>query len=97
MSRKRRIFGAAFKAKVALAACRGQKTTAQLAAEFGIHASQITAWKKQLLEGAIGLFEDGRGQRVADETAAHEQELFEQIGRLKMEVEWLKNKSAELT
>jgi transposase len=60
MARKRRVFGAAFKAKVALAACRGQKTTAQLAAEFGIHASQITAWKKQLWEGAIGLFEDGR-------------------------------------
>jgi transposase len=46
MTRKRRSFGAAFKAKVALAACRGEKTTAQLAAEFGVHASQITAWKK---------------------------------------------------
>jgi putative transposase len=96
MSRKRRIFGAAFKAKVALAACRGEKTTAQLAAEFGIHAGQITAWKKQLLEGAVGLFEDGRGRRP-DETAANNQELYEQIGRLKMEVEWLKKKAAELT
>jgi len=95
MTRKRRTFGSSFKAKVALAACRGQKTTAQLAAEFGIHASQITAWKKQLLEGASGLFEDGRGQRAEDVT--DEQELFEQIGRLKMEVEWLKKKSAELT
>jgi transposase-like protein len=94
MTRKRRVFGAAFKAKVALAAVRGDKTTAQLASEFSVHTSQVTAWKMQLLEQAVGLFEDGRTRR--DETAANEQELFEQIGRLKMEVEWLKKKSAEL-
>jgi putative transposase len=94
MTRKRRVFGAAFKAKVALAAIRGDKTTAQLASEFSVHTSQVTAWKKQLLDQAAGLFEDGRTRR--DETAANEQELFEQIGRLKMEVEWLKKKSAEL-
>jgi transposase-like protein len=94
MARKRRSFGAAFKAKVALSACRGEKTTAQLAAKFGIHASQITAWKKQLLDGAAGLFEDGRAKRA--ESASHEEELYEQIGRLKMEVEWLKKKAAEL-
>ena len=63
MSRKRRSFGGAFKAKVALAACRGEKTTAQLAAEFGVHAGQVTAWKKQLLEAAPGLFEDQRSKR----------------------------------
>ena len=95
MARKRRSFGAAFKAKVALAACRGEKTTAQLAAEYQLHASQITAWKKQLLEGVPGLFEDGRGKRAAEE-ATNDQELYEQIGRLKMEVEWLKKKAAEL-
>jgi transposase-like protein len=94
MSRKRRVFGASFKAKVALAAARGDKTTAQLASEFSVHTSQVTSWKKQLLEQAVGLFEDGRGRR--DESAADEQELYEQIGRLKMEVEWLKKKSAEL-
>ena len=96
MARKRRLFGAAFKAKVALAACRGEKTTAQLAAEYAVHTSQVTAWKKQLLEGAAGLFEDGRSKRASDE-AANEEELYEQIGRLKMEVEWLKKKAAELT
>ena len=94
MTRKRRVFGAAFKAKVALAAVKGDKTTAQLASEFSVHTSQVTAWKKQLLEQAVGLFQDGRGRR--DESAANEQELYEQIGRLKMEVEWLKKKSAEL-
>ena len=95
MTRKRRVFGAAFKAKVALAAVRGDKTTAQLASELGVHTSQVTAWKKQLLEQAAGLFEDGRTGR--NEQAADEQELYEHIGRLKMEVEWLKKKSAELT
>jgi transposase len=95
MTRKRRVFGSAFKAKVALAACRGDKTTAQLAAEFSVHTSQVTAWKKQLLDQVAGLFEDGR-RKEPDESAADEQQLYEQIGRLKMEVEWLKKKAAEL-
>ena len=60
---KRRVFGATFKAKVALAAVRGDKTTAQLASEFGVHTSQVTAWKKQLLDQAAGLFEDGEERR----------------------------------
>ena len=95
MSRKRRILGAAFKAKVALAAVKGDKTTAQLASEFGVHTSQITAWKKQLVSGASELFADGRRKRTDDQTAS-EPELYEQIGRLKMEVEWLKKKSQML-
>jgi transposase len=60
MTRKRRVFGAAFKAKMALAAARGDKTTAQLASEVSVHTSQVTSWKKQLLEQAVGLLEDGR-------------------------------------
>jgi putative transposase len=80
---------------VALAAVRGDKTTAQLASEFSVHTSQVTAWKKQLLEQATDLFEDGR-RAQRDERSADEQQLYEQIGRLKMEVEWLKKKSAEL-
>jgi transposase len=96
VSRKRRIFGAAFKAKVSLAACRGDKTTAQLASEYEVHPGQVTAWKKQLLASAAELFEDRRGKRP-DESSADEQELYEQIGRLKMEVEWLKKKSAQLS
>lgn len=83
------------KAKVALAAVRGDRTTAQLASEFGVHTSQVTAWKKRLLEGVADLFADGRKQR-RDEPGANEQELYEQIGRLKMEVEWLKKKSVGL-
>lgn len=92
--RKRRSFSAAFKAKVALSAARGDRTTAQLASQFAVHASQVAAWKKQLLTQVSELFEDGRHKRV--ERMADEQELYEQIGRLKMEVEWLKKKSATL-
>jgi transposase len=95
MTRKRRVLGAAFKAKVALAAVKGDKTTAQLASQFGVHTSQITAWKKQLLSSATELFADGRRKR-SDDPSVNEQELYEQIGRLKMEVEWLKKKSQAL-
>lgn len=91
MSRKRRKLGAALKAKVALAAVRGERTTAQLASEFGVHTSQVTAWKKRLSESVTELFADGR-RTSARENEANEQELYEQIGRLKMEVEWLKKK-----
>ena len=95
MRGKRRSFGPTFKAKVALAAIRGDKTTAQLAAKFEVHPNQVSSWKKQLLEGAAGLFADGR-RKKSDEAEADEEELYEQIGRLKMEVEWLKKKTAEL-
>ena len=94
MARRRRVFTAAFKAKVALAAIRGDKTTAELASKFGVHGNQVSSWKKQLLEGVPDLFADGRSGTTSD--ATNEQELFEQIGRLKMEIEWLKKKSTEL-
>jgi transposase len=60
-----------------------------------VHASQVAAWKQQLLEQAAELFEDGR-HKGREELAANEEQLYEQIGRLKMEVEWLKKKSAQL-
>jgi transposase-like protein len=93
MSGERRRFSGAFKAKVALAAVRGDKTTAELAAKFAVHGNQVSAWKKQLLEGAPELFADRRSR---DAEGAAEEALYEQIGRLKMEVEWLKKKAAQL-
>ncbi len=56
----------------------------------------MTSWKKQLLDNIAELFEDGRRSTKVKESSIQEQELFEQIGRLKMELEWLKKKSAEL-
>ena len=84
MARKRRNFSAAYKAKVALAAARGDRTTAELASKFGVHSSQITAWKKQLLAGVPELFADQRSRQ--DEASANEEALYEQIGRLKMPI-----------
>ena len=92
MSRKRRVLGSKFKAKVALAAVRGDKTVSQLAGQYGIHGNQVSSWKRKLLEEAAALFEDGRKNSRKDE--ADEDELYEQIGRLKMELEWLKKKAA---
>ena len=60
MAGKRRVYGAPFKAKVALAAAKGDRTTAQLASQFGIHTSQVTAWKKQLMAQVAELCADGR-------------------------------------
>jgi transposase len=95
MVRKRRRFTHEFKARVALAAVRGDKTASELASQFGVHANQVSTWKRRLLEGAAELFAEGQS-RSPDDSSGKEQELYEQIGRLKMEVEWLKKKSAEL-
>lgn len=95
MGKKRRHFSSEFKARVALSAVRGEKTLAELASEFEVHANQVTTWKRQLLEGAAGLFEKGQPPD-AKESEAREEKLYEQIGRLKMEVEWLKKKSTQL-
>src|SRR5882672_11364488 len=91
MTRKLGNRGSGFKAKVALAAFKGDKTLAQLAQEYSAHTTQISTWKQRLLEGASELFEDRRRKRVAEETPV--EDLYEQIGRLKMELEWLKKNS----
>jgi putative transposase len=90
-TQKRRA--AAFKAKVAIEAAKQNKTLADLAKAYGVHPVQISQWKKQLLDGAESLFRDGR-RRDQDDALARQAELFEQIGRLNMEVEWLKKRLA---
>jgi putative transposase len=91
MGAKRKIHAAGFKAKVALAACKADRTVNQLAGQFDVHPTQIHAWKKQLLAGAESVFANGAKIAVAD-AEAREAQLYEQIGRLKMELEWLKKK-----
>ena len=91
MARKRRLFEASFKARVALDAVRGMKTVSELAALHKVHPSQITAWKKQLLEGAGTLFE-GPASKADKSDGPSASELYEQIGRLKIELDWVKRK-----
>jgi transposase-like protein len=91
MARTRRRFSAALKARVALEAIRGQKTAAELAGEYQVHPSQITQWKKQLLDAAQELFSDRRGQDRQEQEELVAQ-LYQQIGQLKVEVDFLKKK-----
>lgn len=91
MARPRKSYTASFKARLALEAIRGERTANELAAAHGVHPTLVSNWKKALLEGAEGLFaEPGRPAKARDEP--DHAELFEQIGRLKMELEWLKKK-----
>jgi transposase-like protein len=84
--RSRRNHGAEFKAKAALAALRGDKTMAELAVQFGVHAHQITEWKKQLLERAADVFDNPRRK---DEAPVDLKALHAKIGQLALENDFL--------
>ena len=93
MARIRKKHSPAFKAQVALEAAKQGKTIAELAKQFQVHPVQISQWKKQLLDGMENLFQGGAASAPPD----HEKiqtELFEQLGRLQMELAWVKKKSA---
>jgi transposase-like protein len=92
MENKRRKFNGSFKAKVALAAVKGDRTMGELASEFGVHANQITKWKRQLLDGVPGIFSEGHREDVRQQEALTDR-LYQQIGQLKVELDWLKKKS----
>ena len=88
---KRKRHSAEFKFKVALEAAKGTKTLSELAQEYQLHPSQISEWKRRLLAEGVSVFST-RNARQQREQAALETHLYEQIGRLKMELEWLKKK-----
>lgn len=90
--RQRKTFSAAFKAKVGLEAVRGVKTTNEIAQDHGVHPVQVGQWKKAIVADAGKLFEGRRGRKKEDDSG-DEERLYSEIGRLKMELDWLKKKS----
>ena len=92
MSKARRKHSPSFKAKVALEAVKGEETVAQLAARYEVHPGQIQAWQEILLEGASGVFNGnyGKGQKSDEALVAR---LYQQIGQLKVESDFLAEKS----
>ncbi len=93
MSAKRRQFTSQFKAKVAMEAMKGQRTIGELAGLYQVHPSRIAAWKKHLVEYAAMAFEESAGPGGDRSSPAITAQLYEQIGRLQVELSWLKKKS----
>ena len=95
MQRQRRQFTAAFKAKVAVEAIKGQRTIQELASSYGVHPNQVTTWKKQLIDEAPEIFTRS-GIHGNDAVEQEKAELYQQIGKLQVELDWLQKKSGIL-
>jgi transposase len=89
--RKRKVYTPEFKAKVGLECIRSLKTTNEIGQDHGVHPVQVSQWKREIVERAKTLFEGKRGPKVVDEQGDQER-LYSEIGRLKMELDWLKKK-----
>jgi transposase-like protein len=91
MPRKRKTFSKEFKAKVALEAIKGYKTINELSREYLVHPNAISNWKKQLLENVSEIFDTKRGRKKEEEKISSDA-LYQQIGKLQVELDWLKKK-----
>ena len=92
MAKKRRKHSNQFKFKVALEAAQGLKTINEIASRYNLHPNQVGLWKKKLLTEGPTVFDNNMAQQL-ENVAERETQLYEQIGRLKMELEWLKKKA----
>ena len=92
MGTKRKNHSTVFKAKVALESVKGVMTTSELSTKFAVHPSQIAQWKKMLLEHAPEVFATGKGARINPDCDTLTAPLYQEIGRLKMEVDFLQKK-----
>lgn len=93
MAKKRKVHSSAFKAKVALESIKGLKTASEIASHHSVHVSQLQQWKKQLLENAADLFERGN-TKAREPDGELINQLYQQIGKLQVELEFVKKKSA---
>ncbi len=96
MNNKRKQYSPQFKAKVALAALRGEKTVSELASQFSIHPTLINNWKRHFLEGMSEIFENPNQKKKKDNKDAEIAELYRQIGKLKVERDFLAERSVQL-
>jgi len=92
MAKKRKTFTPAFKTKVAIAAIRGDKTIAELASRFEVHPNQISKWKREAIEQMPEIFAQSRGRKRDDQRELIDR-LYQQVGQLQFELDWLKKKS----
>jgi putative transposase len=95
MSTQRKKYSADFKAKAALEALKGQRLVNEIASELGVHPVQLSQWKKQAVDGLPDVFESPR-RKGDTEAEALQARLFQEIGQLKVELDWLKKKSGRL-
>ena len=96
MANQRKTHSNQFKFKIALEAAQGLRTRNEIDSQYGLHPNQISKWKKQLLTEGPTVFDNNTAQQL-QAVAEREAELYEQIGRLKMELEWLKKKAAQFS
>ena len=94
MANIRKHYTAQQKATIALAALKGQQTLNEIASDFGVHPVQVAQWKKQLVDEAAHVFATAR-DRAAVDTEQLLARLYQEIGQLKVEVDWLKKKSGQ--
>lgn len=92
MSKRRQKYSAEFKAKVVLEVLKEQETLSEIAGRYGIHPTQIAKWKRTFLDRSPELFSQS-GKDEAKQRASQEDDLYKKIGRLQVELDWLKKKS----
>ena len=96
MSKQRKSYSAELKSKVALEAIKCQRTVNEIALHYGVHPNQVAQWKKQVIEGAAEIFSDQHSRTARDDESLKAQ-LYQQIGQLKVELDWLKKKAGRLS
>jgi len=92
----RKNYDSNFKARVVLEALKNQRTIAEIASEYGVHANQITKWKRLVLDELPSIFSD-KHERIQKDSETIQAELYRQIGQLKVEMDWLKKKAGILS